>query len=181
MPLGPSLLSLGAAALYGVVLTACLAAAIAARRNRQAAWHLRCWLAFALLLAALAILRVVDFEDLFRDHLREMLRSSGSYEYRRTMQRPIAIAVLGIAAIGFGLVVLLFTRLARARRDVAVLAGGAAMSAMLLILVLRLVSYSPLDRILFGPLKLHWIIDLGSALTIMGSAAGYIWLVRQRP
>lgn len=181
MPVGPSLLSLTAATLYAFVTIACIIAGMAASRQQQAAWHLRCWLAIAMLFALFAVLRLVDFEDLFRDQMREMLRSSGSYGDRRRMQGPVVVVVLAVGAVAAGLMLRRLAPLAKGRRNLAVLVSMGATSAIMLILALRLLSYSPIDRILYGPLKPHWIIDLGSALTVLVSAIFYAGLVRQKP
>lgn len=181
MPVGPSLLSLTAATFYAVVTIACIFAGMAASRHHQAAWHLRCWLAIAMLFALFAVLRLVDFEDLFRDQIRDMLRSSGSYGDRRRMQGPVVVIVLAVGAVAAGVMLRRLAPLAKGRRNIAVLASVGATSAIMLILALRLLSYSPIDRILYGPLKPHWIIDLGSALTVLVSALFYAWLVRQKP
>lgn len=179
MSVGPSLLSLTAATLYAVVTLTCIIAGLAALRRHQTAWHLRCWLAIAMLFAVFAVLRLVDFEDLFRDQMRDMLRSSGSYSDRRKMQGPVLVVVLFVVAVTAGLVLRWLAPLAKGRRNLAVLASAGATSAVMLLLALRLLSYGPLDRILYGPLKPHWIIDLGSASSVLVCAIFYAWLVRR--
>lgn len=134
-----------------------------------------------MLFALFAVLRLVDFEDLFRDQMREMLRSSGSYGDRRRMQGPVLVIVLAVVAVSAGLILRKLAPLVQGRRNFAVLTSVYATAASMLVLGLRLLSYSPVDRILYGPLKLHWIIDLGSSCAVLGSAIFYVWLVARNP
>jgi hypothetical protein len=46
---------------------------------------------------------------------------------------------------------------------------------------LRLASLHAVDALLYSPVKLNWVIDLGASLVVMLSAIGYIRLVRARP
>ena len=180
MPTGASSLSLAASGFYLLVICAAVIAMLTARRNRQQKWHVRGWLMLALLFLVLAIMRILDVEDLLREELRETLRSQGSYGERRGFQRPLAAGVLAIAAlVGFWW----FYRTARTirgRRNVAVTIGLANGAAMVLLVMLRLISLSPVDALLYGPIKLNWIVDLGLGLSVVVSALAYVRIVGSR-
>jgi hypothetical protein len=48
---------------------------------------------------------------------------------------------------------------------------------MVLVMGLRVISYSPLDRLLYGPLKLNWVGDIGAAAVVLGAAGYYLHAV----
>jgi hypothetical protein len=52
---------------------------------------------------------------------------------------------------------------------------------MLFLVILRVISLHMIDRLLFGPLKLNWIGDIGASLVVLGAAIYYMKLVRERP
>lgn len=174
---GPSSLSLIAAALYAVVVLACLAATFSAVAYRQVPAHWRSWAALAILFCVLIVLRVLNLEPIWRDDLRAFLVATDSYDDRRGLQ---GILVLGIAALaGIAAFFWIFRRVRslRGRRNFAVIAAQTAGMAMVALVALRTVSFSALDKLLFGPLKLNWITDLGASAVIAGTAAYYVWIV----
>lgn len=180
MPFNQSVLSLGASGLYGCVLIACLAAAVTARRSRQMPGHVWTWLLLALFFAALVALRLLDVEETVRDSLRAAMRSEGSYRERRDLQGPIVAAI--ILLTGAGALALLYrtTRNLRGRRNVARVAALVAALAMLVLVTLRMISLHAIDALLYGPLKLNWLIDLGASLTVLGGAIYYMRLVSRQ-
>ena len=46
--------------------------------------------------------------------------------------------------------------------------------------MLRLISLSPVDALLYGPIKLNWIVDLGLGLSVVVSALAYVRIVGSR-
>lgn len=131
----------------------------------------------AALFAALAILRLLTFEELMRDALREFLFATEAYEDRRRIQGPIVMGIIVLAgAAGFFWIYKRF-RAARGRRNIAVIVAQAAGLAMLGLVALRTVSFSAIDSLLFGPLKLNWIGDIGASLLVAGCATYYVWVV----
>ncbi len=174
---GPSTLSLIAAGLYALVVLSCLTAAGTAGAKRQQSVHWQSWTALAVLFAMLAILRVVSFEELLRDELRQFLLATGSYEERRGIQGPIVLAIVVLAgSAGFFWIYRRF-RAARGRRNVTVILAQAAGLAMVGLVALRTVSFSALDSLLFGPLKLNWIGDIGASVLVAGCAVYYVSIV----
>lgn len=176
-----STLSLSAAGIYVIVLAACLAAAFAAARFRQAPAHWRTWAFIALGFSLLAFLRVIGAEEIIRDSFRQLLAVEGVYENRRSFQRPLAAGILGTMSAAVALGLLRQWYLARGRRNVAVVVGLAGLATMVMLLGLRIVSLHQLDMLLYGPLKLNWIMDLGASLAVLGAALLYIRFVTQRP
>jgi MFS family permease len=177
MTSAPSLLSLTAAGLYAVVTLICVAAAYAARANRQLDRHVMAWIVLAVLFAGLVAARYYGIEDALRQDLRMMLRDATAYDERRSLQRPIAAALVIVA--GAAIMAWLYSGLrhVRGRRDAAVAAAMIAATAMIGLVALRLVSLSPVDGLLYGPLKLNWVIDIGAALGVIGAAGVYIRVV----
>ena len=173
----PSFLSLAAAGLYGVVVLLCLMAASTAGRRRQKRWHMIAWLLLALLFTGLALLRLYGVEEALRDDLRAVLFADGVYEERRKYQRPIAATVVALLALGVFAWIAHGFRHVRGRRNAAILVALASAFAMVGLIALRLVSLSPVDALLYGPAKLNWIVDLGSALGVLASAGIYFAVV----
>jgi cytochrome bd-type quinol oxidase subunit 2 len=181
MTSNPSLLSLLAAGIYAVVAMACLIAAAIAQHRRQQAWHMRAWLLLAVFFIALAVLRWLGIEDALREDLRLLLRADDAYSERRNFQRPLAAIVVGL--VGLGAMVWLYRgfRTVRGRRNVAVLAAGVGAFTMFGLVLLRLVSLSPVDALLYGPVKLNWALDIGSSVIVSCAAVYYIRLISGQP
>ena len=181
MPAGISTLSLAASALYGIVLLACLIAAGTARIYRQMPSHTRTWVVLAMLFALLIALRLIGAEEWLRDTMRASLRAGGEYSKRRAFQAPLVATMLAIGGVGAMALLFGFARNLRGRRNVAVLVSLLAAFAMLFLIAVRLASLHAMDTLLYGALKLNWLIDLGSSLVVLGAAITYIRLVRARP
>lgn len=180
MSAGASSLSLVASGLYALVVLASLIAANSASHSKQPSWHWQCWCALAALFCALAIARVFALEDIAREAMRELLRSSETYADRRTLQAPIAALVLGGAALGVWVWIRRIDRRIAGRRNQAVALAGAAGTGIILLIAVRLISFSYLDYLLYGPLKLNWFADLGLTLTAGAAALYYARRVRHR-
>ena len=169
-----------AVGLYLLVALAGVVALLTAMRYRQAGWHIRMWLFAAALFVALAALRGLGIEDFWQGELRSMLRAEGTYQDRREFQRPLAAIVVAFAGIVAFLWAYRGFRNVRGRRNVAVMVAGASAFAMIALVALRLISLHPVDALLYGPLKLNWIIDMGSSLVVLGAAGYYTRLVSSR-
>jgi hypothetical protein len=177
----PSILSLSASSIYGLVLLACIAAAVTAKGQRQPPAHVRLWLLLAVFFFALAVLRVFAVEEWLRDSLRAWLRESGSYRYRRAIQAPLAAGLVCILAAAAGWYLFAWARRLRGRRNVIQAICLLAALVMLFLIPLRLTSFHAVDTLLYGPLKLNWVLDLGASLAVLGGAVQYIRVVRARP
>ncbi|MFN3863718.1 MAG: hypothetical protein ACK4RT_05480 [Erythrobacter sp.] len=181
MPFGQSILNLSASGLYGCVLLACLAAAITARGSRQLPGHIWTWVLLALFFTALIPLRLLEIEEAVRDALRAAMRAEGSYRERRDIQGPIVAAIILLA--GCGSLALLYHTMhnVRGRRNVARVVALVAALSMLLLMVLRMISLHAVDALLYGPVKLNWVVDLGTSLTVLVAAVYYVRLLRRQP
>jgi hypothetical protein len=51
---------------------------------------------------------------------------------------------------------------------------------MLLLLALRIVSLNAVDAVLFGPLKVNWITDIGASVFVIAAALYYVRLLLAR-
>lgn len=172
--IAPTALSLAAAAIYLGVLLSCLFAGLEAMKQRRSPWHWRIWFAIAALFGLFAVVRGLALEELMRDHLRAEFFNDGLYEQRRNVQRPIAAFAIAIAAALVLLVPMRFAKSFRSRRGLAVFAACASALAMVFLRVMRLISLHQIDALLYGPLKLNWIIDLGASLMVAAAAAVFI-------
>ncbi len=181
MSFAPSVLSLTAAGVYGFVMLACIVAGIAASRARQMRRHVRAWLLIALLFAVFMALRLTAAEEMLRETVRASLRASGEYGERRNIQALIVSAMIAVAGIGMLGWIYKATRNLHGRRNLARLAANLAAVAMIFLLALRIASLHLIDTLLYGPLKLNWVIDIGSSMVVMAAAVYYTRLVRARP
>jgi O-antigen ligase len=177
----PSILSLGAAALYIVILAVCLLAAATARRQRQPFAHRRTWVVVGLVFGALALMRVAGFEELVRELFRSELRLEGGYDQRRALQRPLAIAIIAIVSACFAWGLWAQWRASQGRRNMALFVAFAALATMVMLVGLRILSLHQIDVLLYGPAKLNWVIDTGASLAVLAAAVFYIRLVSRRP
>jgi hypothetical protein len=48
-------------------------------------------------------------------------------------------------------------------------------------MALRIASLHMIDALLYGPLKLNWVIDIGGSLVVLVAAIYYVQLVHTRP
>ncbi|GIX19306.1 MAG: hypothetical protein KatS3mg120_0982 [Erythrobacter sp.] len=181
MAMPPSLLSLAAVGLYCLVSCACAVAALSVQRARQPAWHRVIWLVIGAMFVMLAFSRLTGFEEALRESLRLELRVTHQYEERRSLQRPIAaFAVALVGAIGLALAYRTAQRL-KGPANLAAITAVASAIAMVGLVCLRLISLSPVDKLLYGPLKLNWIADIGLSTIVLVAAALHARLGRREP
>ncbi|MHA7820207.1 MAG: hypothetical protein ACX930_11225 [Erythrobacter sp.] len=176
-----SLYSLIAVVFYVVVALAAMAACGTASTSGQPRWNRNVWLALAILFVVLILLRGFGIEELVKDALRTELRTNDTYDERRQIQAIIASAIMAIVAAAGMLWLYRATRSLNGRRNLATMAGLLAGAAMVFLVILRLISLHMIDRALYGPFKLNWIVDLGASAVVLGTAIYYIRLVRARP
>ena len=171
---GPSLLSLVAAAIYCAVVAPCLAAAFVAVLRRQSLSHVITWGSLALFFAALVYLRITNLEEIWREEFRAMMRAEGLYGARRAIQSPLAALVVVLFAVAVSAWIVRGYRPRRGRRNIAVAMAQLGALVMVGIMALRMVSFSLVDKLLYGPSKLNWVGDIGSAVLVAGCAVYYI-------
>lgn len=174
-------MSLSAAGLYIVVVTASFIAAGGAMRLRQPRWHRRTWVVIALIFAVFAVMRVVGLEDILRDALRAMLRIEDVYGNRRALQRPLAVAAIITLSVITGFVYFRQYFAVKSRRNIALLSATVSALLMALLMALRIISLHQIDTVLYGPLKLNRVLDIGASLIVLGSALSYLRSLRRRP
>ena len=173
---GPSVLSLIAAAVHAAVVVLCLAAVLVAVWKQQIAKHI-VWWGLAAFFAVLIFLRLTNLEEIWRDELRAMMKAEGTYEARRAVQSPLALVGVAMLALATWQWVVRKFRAAQGRRNVAVAVAQLGAFVMLGMMALRMMSFSMIDRLLYGPFKLNWIGDIGSAVLVAGCAAYYCAIV----
>jgi hypothetical protein len=178
MSAAPSVLSLFAAGLYAVVAFACLIAWSKGRGWSLPGWHGRIWLALAAFFILLLSMRVTGFEETLRDSARAYLRAQDAFEGRRDTQR---LVIAGFLIVGSVLGMWLFYKMVRGSKgkpDIAAKLASLGGLSMLGLLTLRFVSLHAIDRILYGPLKLNWVIDVGASCAVLFAAGYYVQLTR---
>lgn len=161
-----------------MVVLACIVAAHSARLFSPARAHAAMWIAIAVFFALLAAARLANLEELWRDELRDWLRASGSYENRRTFQAPLTVGLALLAVAGLTWLLMKW-RKAERRRTKALIVAAFGVAAMTSLVALRSVSLHAFDAMLYGPLKLNWVGDIGSALLVLGAAVYYVRVTRQ--
>lgn len=174
-----SFLGIAGALIYLMICGFCLRAAVSARATGRPPGEMAWWCVFTGLFVALIALRISGFEEVLRADLRKLLRQDGVYEMRREVQAPIsALAVLciaGLVALGAG--VHLRTRPASPTRMLGL--ARLAIVGLCGLVLLRVISFHPVDRLLYGPAKLNWIIDIGSSLFAGWCAHRYTAIARR--
>ncbi|MGB3795947.1 MAG: hypothetical protein WA957_06550 [Alteraurantiacibacter sp.] len=176
-----STLSLLAAGLYLLVMLAALAAFFTARKHGQQDWHVRSWLLVAALFTLLCLARIFSIEELVQEIVRQHVRSNGTYLDRDEWQRPVAAGLIVISTAFAGFAVFRTFRTIRGRRNFAVAFVVYCAFAMLALIATRLISLHTLDRLLYGPLKLNWIADIGLSGAIAAAAFYYTRIIRFPP
>lgn len=124
--------------------------------------------------AALIASRLFGLEEAVQHSLRAALRERGNYDARRPLQALLAVLVIGVVVLGGGFAALRTGQLLRGQRDRAVAAGLAATGAIVVLIALRIISLHAIDRLLYGPLKLNWLGDVGASVIVL-FAALYYW------
>jgi divalent metal cation (Fe/Co/Zn/Cd) transporter len=170
-----------AVGLYLLVALSGVAGLFTAVRFRQAGWHLRVWLFVIVLFIVLTALRGLGLEDMWQSELRAMMRADGAYQDRREFQRPLAAIVVAFGGIAAFIWAYRGFRNVRGRRNVAAMVAAASGTVMIALVALRMISLHPVDALLYGPVKLNWIIDIGSSLIVLVAAVYYLRLVTRRP
>lgn len=160
------MLSLTAAALYLIAAALCCGAAHTAGKSDRRRRNRAIWVAIAGLFVLLAASRVFDLENAVRAALRMRLAQEGEYGMRKSIQAPLAAALLAVGGLA-GIALLLGLRPAapdRAARAVTLAARCAVI--MIGLVALRLVSLHATDALLYKPVHLNWLIDIGTTLAI---------------
>lgn len=140
--------------------------------------HWQTWLILAMLFGVLAVLRFYAVEEILRDSLRAHLRTQGTYGDRRNVQAPLVAMLLAITGATVFALLYRWSRVLRGRRNLARMVAVTAALGMLFLMTVRLASLHALDALLYGPVKLNWIVDLGASATVLGAAVYYVRLVR---
>lgn len=133
----------------------------------------------AALFSILVASRLFNIEETLRADLRSWLRSADMIDNRRVVQGwIIAACIAGFA--GLGLLATYWTkRQISGRRNIAVAIAAGGSGIMVVTIALRTISLHAMDRLLYGPLKLNWVGDIGASVAVLCAAAYYIWLIRQ--
>lgn len=114
------------------------------------------WMAVAGLLLALGINKQLDLQSFFTEVMRDLSKSQGWYENRRTFQK-LFILVMGAGAAGGTLAIAYFMRRILLRVWRAVLGVG----FLLAFVVVRAASFHHVDRLLgSGAIRVNWVLEL---------------------
>lgn len=158
---------------YGGVMVLCILASRLAQQSGRPGAESRAWLYCAAFFLCLALARIFGLEDLWRMETRQYLVSHAEYADRRAIQRPlIGVAMMGSCALIFGTWYALRRNMKGARRYVSL--AQMAMIGFVPLFALRMVSFHFMDRLLYGPLKLNWLLDGGLTMLAAVGAVAYI-------
>ena len=157
------MLTAAATVLYAAVAIMCL---LAARDTGRFPRTRAVWIAIALLFVFLATSRAMALEDSLRHAMRLWLQGAGEYGDRRSLQAPIAAALIGLG--GLAMLAVLIRRPPAQPDAVGRRTRWAsyAAAAMIGLVGLRLISLHAVDALLYGPLRLNWLIDIGASLLV---------------
>ncbi|ANU07139.1 hypothetical protein [Paraurantiacibacter namhicola] len=134
------------------------------------------WLMVAAFLLALVPLRLLGAEELARDSLRAIVQTDYDYSARGALQGPIAAALLALATLVAGFMVL--WRGMDLRRPVNLAIAGVFCMAGLW--TLRILSFHPLDRIFYSGvagLRFHYLLELAC----LGAVIAGVFLYFRKP
>lgn len=166
-------LSLAAVGVYVVVAAGAAAAAVRAGSSRQAGWRPWVWAAVAIMFVGFAVIRAFGLEDAVQADLRSQLLLENRYDARRQIQGPLfAVIFIFSSAIAAGLFYYL-VRGKPGRRDTLTLLAAGCTCGMIVLSALRTVSLHSVDALLYGPLKINWIADVGLSVAVLALAARY--------
>jgi hypothetical protein len=174
----PSTLSLVAVGLYIFVVSGALLVCSRAFQQRQAPWQSKAWMIIALMFVVFGVMRVLGVEDMLQADLRSALYVEQRYETRRAFQGPLFGVIFILAAAIAARLFYYIVKGVKGRRNVATLVAAGCTGAMIILAALRLVSLHSVDALLYGPLKINWIMDIGLSLAVIACAVQYRMVVR---
>lgn len=125
---------------------------------RRHALHRGFWWAIALLLLVLALIGLTPIPRSITGFGRGIAYTEGWYELRRPVQFASIIGILILSAILFKRMVITF------RRDPPELVGLLAMSSLLSLILIRLISFHYVDRLLAIRI---WNVQVGWGLEVL--------------
>ncbi|RDC59705.1 hypothetical protein HME9302_00897 [Alteripontixanthobacter maritimus] len=130
------------------------------------------WIGIALFFVGLAVFRMVQAEEGLRAILRGTFTDEAAYAERYAVQGPVAAALVLIAvAVG------VWQAMTFRKRTFSMLAGTLATLGFIGLIVLRIISFHPLDQLIYasaGPLRVNYLLELG----LLALAAYGVWLLR---
>jgi hypothetical protein len=148
---------------------AAVVALLAARPRGGDEWN-RVWLAMAVGMGLLCVNKQLDLQSLLTDLGRELFRMLGLYEQRRTFQRLLVFAVLGLAAAGVGWVAWHYRAFCAENRVLVV-----GLFFLLTFIAVRAISFHHVDKFLgmrLAGIKMNWMLELtGISLIAVAASA----------
>lgn len=138
-------------------------------RRGPSNWHAKAWAGLAVLFLLLAASRIAGAEEWLRDSVRAWLRAQDQYRGRREVQSLAGAAIVAVGAAIFAVWFYRTVRNRRSRRGIAAMIALGSGGGMIFLIVLRMISFHPIDRLLYG-FKLNWVIDIGTSLAVLGAA-----------
>lgn len=143
----------------------------------------KAWLAVGGSFVLFLALRVLQVEDRLRSAGRAMVMQEHAYSKRWDWQAPTAALVV---ALTFMIVAYLWLR--RSKRSnvepqlpVTVRLALAAVGAMIVLIMLRLVSLHAIDSILYRGPHLNWVVDSAATVVVILTGAVSVVLPRSHP
>ena len=170
-----SLPNLAGIIIYTMVIFLCLLASIASRIGGRPARHVGSWLAASAFFGALSGLRLYLVEERTREMLRHVGKGAGEYADRALLQVPLVVLTLGGALLLVLFAIRTLRRTHAEPQERIVLTALFAMGGYVPLYALRTISWHQTDQILYhGVIHLNWLVDVGLALIVTGSAVIYM-------
>lgn len=153
----------------GVSATALAAWRVSDRRDDRVRWAMTA--GFFLIIA---LLRGSGAETAVTTAIRESLLQDGLYEHRRDVQRPLAALAVVLISSALGLFYVKrpksLGRKPPSPRSWPRFWAMVGITLMCGVVLMRLISFHDLDRYLYGPVRMNWILDIGSSALVALSA-----------
>jgi hypothetical protein len=94
------------------------------------------------------------------------------------LQGPLfGVIFIAAATVAAGLFYLI-AKGAGGHRNVIMLVALGCTGGMIVLATLRMISLHSVDAMLYGPLKINWIMDMGLSVAVLGCALRYLTAVR---
>lgn len=141
----------------------------AANSSRSTQSHKIWWFCAAFFLV-LAAVRAMGAESIMTENMRHWFHDQGVYGARRDLQRPISAGLVVVLSAVFALFWLKCPSMQSSTRQWAKFWGFVGLVTMTGVIAMRLISFHELDRLLYGPIKLNWLLDIGSSALVAWAA-----------
>lgn len=167
-------LNLAGIFVYAIVVLLCATAAFSASGSPGQRAQIGGWLFCSAAFAVLALLRLFEIEDRFREALRHFGRAIGGYDDRAVLQVPLVVLTV-VGALAIVLFAYRVLRNGHVGEERHLTLALLALAGFVPLYALRTISWHVADMLLYGgSLRLNWVLDLALTVLVAGSALLFI-------